>query len=71
MTKEQALPFAQEMYAAYRSVDTDFIFGRGVEPIEADYCHKHGWIIFAGHSFNSEMLTSVPYDITQGGLAFV
>jgi len=71
MTKAQALPFAKALYAAYRAADTAFLFGRGEETVAQDYCYKHGWIIFGGHSFNSEDCTGIAYDINQGGWAFI
>lgn len=72
MTRTAALEIAKTLYAAYRAADTDHMFGRTSEaPVAADYCYRHGWIVAFGHSFNSEELTGVPYDINQGGWAWV
>ncbi len=42
MNRQIALNLAKQMFSAYRKADTDFIFGRGEEPVKADHCYRHG-----------------------------
>jgi hypothetical protein len=71
MTRTDALTFAKNLYAAYQAADIEHLFRGAPEPVKADYCYRHGWIIFGSHAFNNEDLTGVPYDSNQGGWAWV
>ena len=71
MTREIALNLAKDLYAAYRAADIEHLFRGAPEPVKADYCYRHGWIILCGYSFNNEDLTGTAYDINQGGWAWL
>ena len=61
MDRATALSFAKTLYAAYQAASIEHLFRGAPEPVNADYCYRHGWIIFGGHSFNNEDLTGQPY----------
>jgi len=61
MTRAEALNFAKQFYQDYQKASIEHLFRNAPEPVNADYCYKHGWIIFGGHSFNNEDLTGKPY----------
>lgn len=69
--RNAALQIAKQRYAAFQKARTDHDYGRGPEPREADYGYRHGWVMVDGFSFGSDELTGQPYDITQGGWAFI
>lgn len=71
ISRATALNLAKDLHAAYAAADLEHLFRGAPEPVKADYCYRHGWIILCGHSFNHEDLTGQPYDSTQGGWAFL
>lgn len=72
MTRTEALEIAKVNYAKYQKADIEEMFGRGPKfDAFKEFGYRHGWIIVGEHSFNNEDLTGTPYDITQGGWAFV
>jgi len=71
MTRSEALQVARANHKAYRDADLNHMFGRGPEPVDADFGHKHGWFIVGEFSFCEEEITGIPYDMHQGGWAWV
>jgi hypothetical protein len=66
-----ALEKARALYNAHRTAIIEQDFRNGPKVNDADFNYKDGWIIVDGQSFESEMLTGVPYDANQGGWAWV
>ena len=69
MTKQ--IEIAKANLEAFDKARIAALFHQGPEPVEADYGYKHGWIILNGVSYSREQLTGVPYDMNQGGWAWV
>lgn len=66
-----AIEKARDLYNARMTAIIAEDFHNGPKVNDADFNFKNGWIIVDGQSFNSEMLTGIPYDINQGGWAFI
>jgi len=66
-----ALETARTLYAARMTAIIEQDFRNGPKVNDADFGFKHGWIIVDRQSFSPEALTGRPYDITQGGWAFI
>jgi len=72
MTREQALKVAKANHASHRTADIANLFKGGPAfDAQAAYGYRHGWYKVEGYSFCDEDITGVPYDITQGGWAFI
>ena len=71
MDKAVALKIAKENREAHMKADHAKMFSNGPDFDEAAFGFKHGWYSVGDHSFNSEMLTGIQYDLTQGGWAFI
>ena len=62
---------SEYLYIARMAAIIEQDFRNGPKVNDADFNYKHGWIILDGQSFSPETLTGRPYDMTQGGWAFV
>lgn len=71
MTREQALRKARENHKAYRKATIEHLFRGKAQPCDEDFGHKHGWFSVSGFSFSEEEITGQPYDMHQGGWAWV
>lgn len=71
MTREQALQKAKELHAAYRKAVMNELFHKGPKVNDDDFCHRHGWFVVGEFSFNDQDITGRPYDMHQGGWAWV
>jgi len=72
MTRNEALVIAKQNYAAHSKADIEHLFKGGPAfDALADYGYRHGWYRVEEHSFCNDELSGVPYDITQGGWAFI
>ena len=79
MTREQALEVAKKNHAA-RMIEYTTELRRDPSNTNLDafdvrcvekYGYQHGWYVIGGYSFNGDEVTGVPYDIHQGGWAWV
>ena len=72
MTREQALQTAKATHKAYRKALLENLMGRAPHfDALADYGFRHGWYTVGEFSFSEEEVSGVPYDITQGGWAYL
>ena len=72
MTREQALEIARKNRAAYIRASIEYDFGRTDKPVnDDDYGHRLGWFRVGEFNFSTEEVTGQPYDITQGGWAYI
>lgn len=69
LTWIEALETARVNYKAHRTAIIAHLFGRGPEPDDAAFGHRHGWYRVEGFSFSVPEITGEPYDHTQGGWA--
>lgn len=65
------LETARKMFKAYDAATIEHLFRNAPAVDDADFGYRHGWIVVNGQSFNREMVIGVPYDITQGGWAWL
>lgn len=79
MTREEALEVAKTNHAARM---LEYVKELRRDPSNANldafdlrcvgtYGYRHGWYLIGGFSFNQDEITGQPYDINQGGWAWV
>lgn len=72
MTRLEALEIAKANHAAHTTADINNLFKGGPAfDAQAEFGFRHGWYTVGGYSFSNEDVTGRPYDITQGGWAFI
>jgi hypothetical protein len=65
------LETARAMFKAYDAATHEHLFRNGPAVNDAAFSYRHGWIVVNGESFNREMVDGIPYDINQGGWAWL
>lgn len=71
MTRDDALATARKNYTARMAAMIEADFRNGPALVDADFGFRHGWYAVGGFNFNEDEVTGVPYDITQGGWAYL
>lgn len=72
MTREQAFEIAKRNYVNYQKADIENLFKRGPDfDAKADYGFSNGWFSVGEYSFSHDEVSGIPYDVTQGGWAFI
>jgi hypothetical protein len=75
MTRNEALEIAKANHKSHHKAIVDLMFGRTPGAVEAEidqtHGYRHGWYRVAEFSFDTDEITGVPYDHTQGGWAYL
>lgn len=72
MNRNQALEIARSNYEAHTTARINHLFKRGPAFDEqADFGYRHGWYSVGDFCFNTDEITGIPYDHTQGGWAYL
>lgn len=65
------LEIARRNFAQYDAATIEHLFRNAPAVNDADFGYRHGWVVVNGESFNREMTSGVPYDLNQGGWAWL
>lgn len=72
MTRNEAITIAAANRKAHKAEDLENMMGRAPDfDAFEKYGHRHGWYHVGEFSFSDEQITGVPYDIAQGGWAYL
>lgn len=75
MTREQALEIAKTTRSNHMKAYSDDLFGRGPKLSSDDelsqFGYRHGWYQVGEFNFCEDEVSGVPYDMNQGGWAYL
>ena len=72
MMRCEALEIAKENYKKHTAADIAHMFHDGPEfDALAEFGYHHGWYRVGEYNFSVDDITGIPYDITQGGWAYL
>lgn len=71
MNRNQALKIAKQNYQAHSAARIACDFKGGPAVNETSFGYRRGWYTVGEFSFNTTDVTGQPYDVTQGGWAYL